>query len=312
MEAIILKDFGGVENLEPAEVAVPTPGPGEILVGVRAISINPVDIKTRNGKAMASLLGKEKPMILGWDIAGEVLQSAIPKFRTGDRVFGMVNFPGIGRAYAARVAAPASQLALMPDTISFPEAAAATLAALTAWQALTTHATIKRGDRVLIHAGSGGVGHFAIQMARHLGAYVLTTTSAQNGDFVLGIGANEFIDYRRVPFEEAAGEIDFVLDTLGDDYIDRSLKTMKKGGTLISLPSGKNDSVSAKAGAVGMNGSSMMVKSSGTDMERIAELLSTGAIKSHIADTFLLKEMQKAHLQIETKRTRGKVVVLID
>lgn len=311
MEAVILKHFGGVENLQLADISIPAPQAGELLISVRAISINPVDVKTRKGGTpLAQTLEKMPPVILGWDIAGIVEESLSPSFKAGQQVFGMVNFPGAGRAYATHVTAPADQLARIPGNITFPEAAAASLAALTAWQALVEHAGVKKGDRVLIHAGSGGVGHFAIQIARSLGAYVITTASARNHLFVKSVGADEAIDYTSTPFEEATGDIDVVLDTIGGDYIDRSLKTMLPGATIVSLPSSRNTQVSEKAGALGMRGVSMMVKSNGHDMQALARLLESGEIKSHIAQIFPLADMGAAHLEMETGRVKGKLVLI--
>lgn len=311
MEAIILKHFGGVENLQLADIPIPEPRTGEVLVSVRAISINPVDVKTRRGGTpLAASLQKDPPVILGWDIAGIIVESSSAAFKSGEPVFGMVNFPGAGKAYATHLTAPADQLARIPGNITFAEAAAATLAALTAWQALRGYGQIRKGDRVLIHAGSGGVGHFAIQIARHLGAYVITTASLPNHAFVKGLGADEAIDYTSTPFEEVAGDIDFVLDAVGGDYVDRSLKTMAPGATIISLPSSRNAGVTEKAEALGMKGIPMLVKSNGKDMEALAALLRSGEIKSHIAQSFPLKEMAAAHLAMETGKTKGKLVVL--
>jgi NADPH:quinone reductase-like Zn-dependent oxidoreductase len=310
MKAIILKDFGGVEQLELTELPVPVIGEGEVLVQVKAISINPVDAKTRAGKGAAGKLKDEKPMILGWDIAGIVTESKSEEFQVGDEVFGMVHFPGVGRAYAEYVAAPADQLALKPEDINFESAAAATLAALTPWQAFSDHGRLRAGQRVLIHAAAGGVGHFAVQFARHIGAYVIGTASPENKDFVLGLGANEFIDYTTQRFEDVVKDIDFVLDTRGGDYIDRSLKVIKKGGTLVSIPSSANDGVQEKAKAKGIFGKSMMVQSSGEDMQHIASLLEEGALRAEVSKVFPFAQMAEAHLAIETGKTRGKIVVI--
>jgi NADPH:quinone reductase-like Zn-dependent oxidoreductase len=310
MKAIILKDFGGVEQLELTELPTPVIGEGEVLVQVKAISINPVDAKTRAGKGAAAKLKEEKPMILGWDIAGIVTESKAEEFEAGDEVFGMVNFPGHGRAYAEYVAAPADQLALKPGNISFESAAATTLAALTAWQAFSDHGRVRAGQRVLIHAAAGGVGHFAVQIARHTGAYVIGTASAENKDFVLGLGANECIDYKTQRFEEVAKNIDFVLDTIGGEYIDRSLQVIKKGGTLVSIPSSANAGVQEKAKAKGIFGLPMMVQSSGEDMQHIAQLLGDGVLRAEVSKVFPFGQMGEAHLAVETGKTRGKVVVV--
>lgn len=311
MKVITLNGPGGVTQLKHTDIPVPVPQAGEVLVQVKAISINPVDIKTRLGKGRFGALKDENPLILGWDISGIVTETGegVTAFKPGDAVFGMVNFPGHGKAYAEYVAAPADHLALKPDNISFEEAAAATLAALTAWQMLVTHATIKAGDKVLIHAAAGGVGHYAVQVAKHLGAYVIGTSSAANKEFVLGLGADEHIDYRNQRFEDVLSNIDFVLDAIGGDNIDRSLLVIRPAGTLISIPSGLNELVTEKAKAKGINGYFAMVSSNGKDMAILADLLQKGIIKSHVSQVFPFAEMDKAHLQIESGRTVGKVVI---
>lgn len=232
MKSIVLKDFGSVDNLIYEELPMPSINDGEVLIKVKAISINPVDVKTRSGKGRAAKLKDEHPIILGWDVSGVVTLSKSDLFKEGDEVFGMINFPGHGKAYSEYVSAPASHLALKPVNITHEEAAAATLAALTAWQALVDHAKIKKGDRVLIHAAAGGVGNYAVQIAKHIGAYVIGTSSAGKRDFVLSLGADEHVDYTSQTLEDAASNIDFVLDTIGGDTIDNSLKVMKKAGQL--------------------------------------------------------------------------------
>jgi len=313
MKAIIIEEFGGVENLKYVDIAVPDINENEVLVAVKAMSINPVDAKTRAGKGIAGRLKDQMPLTLGWDISGVVTKvgSAVIKFKEGDAVFGMVNFLGHGKAYAEYVAAPADQLALKPQNISHEEAAAATLAALTAWQAITHLAGIKKGDRILIHAAAGGVGHYAVQIAKNLGAYVIGTSSAANKDFILRLGADEHIDYKIQPFEDVVSNIDFVYDTIGGDTIDRSLKVLKKGGTIISIPSGLNAEVIEKAKALGVKGYQFMVSSNGIDMETLAGQLEKGELKSHVSKTFMFDNMADAHLQIESGRTVGKIAVTL-
>ena len=311
MKAIILKEFGGVEQLQLVELPVPGISEGEVLVEVKAISINPVDVKTRMGKGLAGRLKDEKPIILGWDIAGIVKESASPDLVVGDEVFGTVNFPGHGRAYAEYVAAPASDLALKPEATGYPEAAAATLVALTAWQAFSDHGRLRSGQRILIHAAAGGVGHFAVQIAHHIGAYVIGTASAENREFVLGLGADEHIDYKAQRFEDVVKDIDFVLDTVGGDIVDRSLEVVKKGGTIVTIHSGLSEATKEKAQAKGIKVQAMLVQSSGEDMQHIAQLLEDGALRPEVSKTFPLAEMAAAHLQVETGKTRGKVVVKI-
>lgn len=310
MKAIVLQEPGTADQLVISEISIPVIQPEEVLVEVKAISINPVDIKTRNGKGRYEILKKESPIILGWDLSGVVKESKSDLFKVGDEVFGMVNFPGHGKAYAEYVAAPAAHLSLKPKSISHEEAAGATLAALTAWQALVK-AGVKKGDRALIHSAAGGVGHFAVQLAKHLGAYVVGTSSLKNKDFVLSLGADEHIDYAANPFETQVKNIDFVLDTMGGDHIDRSLEIMNPGGTLISIPSGLNNGVEEKSKAKGVHGYATFVQSSGEDMKTIAGLLENGSLKSHISESYTFDQMAAAHRQIESGRTIGKVVVTL-
>lgn len=312
MKAIVLTEFGGVENLIEADLPIPVINDSEVLIQVKAISINPVDVKTRSGKSLAAKLKEEDPIILGWDISGIVKESRSEQFNIGDEVFGMINFPGHGKAYAEYVAAPAAHLSLKPSKISHKDAAAATLAALTAWQAIVTNAKVKKGDRVLIHAAAGGVGNYAVQIAKHLGAYVIGTSSAANKDFVLKLGADEHIDYTTGPLEAATSNIDFVLDAIGGDNIDHSLKVLKKGGTIISIPSGPNAAVQEKSAALGINGYPIMVHSSAEDMAHIAALMQSGALVSYVSKTFALNQIGEAHLAIETGKTQGKIVILVN
>ena len=311
MNAIVLQRFGGVENLVLQPVPVPTVRDEEVLVKVKSAAINPIDIKTRLGGGLYGMLKNETPLILGWDISGTIAETgkSVTAFRKDDEVFGMINFPGHGRCYAEYTAAPAAHLSLKPSNISHNEAAAASLAALTAWQVLKAHATIQKGQKVLIHAAAGGVGHFAVQIAKYFGAWVAGTASASNRNFVLGLGADAHIDYTAGPLDEQVSDLDFVLDTIGGASIDHSLKVMKKGATIVSIPSGLNEAVMDKASAEEMNGYTFKVKSNGNDMKEIANLLEQGVVKSHVSHIFSFGEIAKAHAQIETGRTKGKVVV---
>jgi NADPH:quinone reductase-like Zn-dependent oxidoreductase len=311
MKAIVLEKAGGVENLIFQDVEQPVVKEHEVLVEVKAISINPVDFKARSNEDILNMIcGDKRPVILGWDIAGIVVSigDKVAHFETGDAVFGMVNFPGHGNAYAEFVAAPESHLAKIPENVSFEEAAATTLAALIALQVLKSR--VKKGDRVLIHAGSGGVGHFAIQIAKHLGAYVITTSSSKNRDFVLSLGADEHIDYREQAFEEVASNIDFVLDGMGGEVLLKSLKVMQEGGSIISLPTPElSEEVQKQVEKRNVNVSFLMVQSNGKDMNTLKDLLADGTLKPHVSKTFHFTEMGNAHMELETGRTVGKMVV---
>ena len=225
MKAIVLQKYGGVDNLKLRELSMPQIKDDEILIKTKAISINPLDVKTRSGKARNHQDGRYSPIILGCDTSGIVVKigASVKGFEVGQEVFGVVNHPGYGMVYAEYLSAPVTHLAVKPPNISHEEAAAATLSALTAWQAFTKYVMLNSGSRVLIHAASGGVGHFAVQIAKYFGASVIGTSSGANKDFVLSLGADEHIDYQKQIFEAKARNIDFVLDTIGGQTFDRSL-----------------------------------------------------------------------------------------
>jgi NADPH:quinone reductase-like Zn-dependent oxidoreductase len=287
---------------------------GEVLVKVHAVSINPVDIKTRKGGALFQRLNEQPPVILGWDISGEVVEVApgVTRFREGDAVFGMVNFPGAGKAYADYVAAPADHLALKPDNISHSEAAASTLAALTSYQVLIHEAGLKEGQNVLVHAAAGGVGHFAVQIARHFGATVSGTASAPNAGFLKELGVRQVIDYTKERFEEKATDVDIILDPVGGETTILSLQALRKGGILISIVGGVKDLMKDTLERKGIRARNYLVHSSGADMEVIARLLQEGSLKPHVSQEFSFDQMAQAQQQIETGRTRGKVVINMD
>jgi NADPH:quinone reductase-like Zn-dependent oxidoreductase len=318
MKAITLKKNGGIENLEINETDKPVIQQDEVLVKVKAIAINPVDTYVRQMeqglKEMLRPAPGQDTFILGWDIAGIVEETGpqVSAFKKGEAVFGMVNFRGQGKAYAEYVAAPAAHLALKPDNISFEEAAGATLAALTAWQALVTYAKIKKGDKVLIHAAAGGVGHYAVQIAKHSGAYVIGTASAANKDFVLGLGADEFIDYTKEQFEERVQDADVIIDPIyGEEHVLRSLQALKPGGRLITLLTPFEGKPAEKAKEKGAYTHLLSVTSNGKDEAQLAELLKSGAVKTHIAGTYRFEEMGKAHQQMSSGKKGGKIVVTI-
>lgn len=311
MKAIILKEYGGVDQLQLTDLPIPRIEDGEVLIRAIAITINPVDVQTRAGGGAAFKFKDADPIIIGWDVAGVIEETNSPLFKKGDEVFGMVRFLGQGKAYAGYVAAPAKHVALKPADISFEQAAATTLAALTAWQAFHKHGQIKPGDKVLIHAASGGVGHFAVQIAKAAGAYVIGTSSAENKAFVLSLGADEHFDYKSGNFEDHYHDIDFILDTAGHDYVRRSIPVVKKSGILISIPGSISEANQKKALEAGITAANILVHSNGDDMAQLAELLSSGKVKPHIAKVFAFEDMAAAHLQLESHRTVGKVVLTL-
>ena len=311
MKAILLNNYGGVENLQAATVPFPVIKSDEVLVLVKSISINPVDLKIRQG---VKLVGREKdelPIILGWDMSGIITEAGaeVKDFKPGDEVFAMINYPAFGKTYAEFLVAKPDQIALKPANISYSEAAAATLSALTAWQALTVHGQVKSGDKVLIHAASGGVGHFAVQIAKHLGAYVIGTSSASNREFVLGLGADEHIDYKSKVVEDVVSDVDFILDPLGGKNTNNSLHITKKGGTVVSIVFGFTEALFEEAKKLGVNAHNPQVKPNGEHMRAIADLLAKGIVRSHIPKTFLVDQMAEAHLLLESGRSVGKITL---
>ncbi|MBT8189285.1 MAG: NADP-dependent oxidoreductase [Bacteroidia bacterium] len=311
MKAAILKQTGSVENFSIQEIKKPEIQENEVLVEIKALSINPVDYKVRGNEELLTMIyGSQRPAILGWDIAGIVSEtgSQVKQFSIGDKVFGMVNFPGAGDAYAEYVKAPVDHLARIPGDISFGEAAASTLAALTALQVLKDK--VKKGDRVLIHAGSGGVGHFAIQIAKHLGAFVISTSSAKNKDFIMSLGADEHIDYRAQAFQDILSDMDFVFDMFNGDILLNSVKVVKKGGTIVSIPTPEfSEEIKDLATERGVELIFHMVQSDSEDMETISNLLDNGIVKAHISERFSFENIANAHKHLESGRTVGKVVV---
>lgn len=312
MKAYLLNEAGGVENLVLTDINNPAIAANEVLIETKAISINPVDTKVRPHDQVLNMImqTEERPVIIGWDISGVVAEvgTDVSEFSVGDRVFGMVNFPGHGKGYAEYVASPADQLAKIPEGTPFEDAAATTLAALTALQVLQPR--VKQGDRILIHAGSGGVGHYAIQIAKNIGAHVITTSSAKNRAFCMAQGADEHIDYREVHFEDVLSDLDFVLDGMGGETLVKSMKVVKDGGGIVSLPAPNfPEAVTAEAEDRNINVEFVLVQSNGTDMNALADMLASGKLKPHVSITFPFEKLQEAHLQIESGRTIGKAVV---
>lgn len=310
MKAILLVEPGSTANLVMHDINIPRINQDEVLVQVKSIAINPVDAKTRQGAGIYKYgnVSKQTDLILGWDLSGIVKATNSTLFNIGDEVFGMVNFPGVGSAYAEYVAAPAQHLALKPATIAHQDAAAATLASLTALQVFR-EGGVKAGDRVLIHAASGGVGHYATQLAKDLGAYVIGTSSAANREFVLSLGADEHIDYHSQNLADATHDIDFMLDCLGPDNIMKSLPVIKNGGKIMSIVTQFDDNLTAQLSAKNVSGKFLLVQSNGNDMKYLAALLANGKLRSHVSETFAFDQMADAHQQIESGRTVGKIVV---
>lgn len=315
MKAMILKAFGGVENFAVEEIPRPQPATGEVLIRVNGIGIDQIDIKSRKGEGMTDYLKKENPMILGWDVSGVVTQvgDGVTGWKVGDEVFGTINFPGPGSSYAQYAKAPADQLARKPASLTHAQAAAATQSPLTAWQALIEAGAIQKGDRVLIHGGAGGVGNYAVQIARQAGCYVIATASSADADFVKSLGADEVIDYKTQRFEEMIKDIDFILDTIGGENFVRSLKVLKPGGTIVLLPSDKKQEADRVAREQQIrNYKHILMHSDGEAIRRIADMLSDGRMKVHVDKLFPFEQIPEAHRALENGKVKGKIVVTIN
>ncbi|MDX3354931.1 NADP-dependent oxidoreductase [Streptomyces sp. ME01-24h] len=309
MRAITQDVLGGPEVLREAELERPTPGVGQVLVRVHAAGLNPTDTKHRQ----TGLFLGAPPFVLGWDVSGvvEATGLGVTLHRPGDEVFGMLPYPhGVG-SHAEYVTGPARAFVRKPSTVSHVEAGAIPLVALTAWQALVDTAAIRPGQRVLIPAAAGGVGHIAVQIAKSRGAYVIGTASAAKHDFLRGLGADELIDYRTTDYTEAVRDVDVVLDPLGGPDAVRSLRTLRRGGLLVTiLPAGLPE-VLAEADRLGVRATAMIVEADQAGMAAIARLVEDGSVRVTVADTFPLAEAAKAHASLETGRTTGKLVLTV-
>ena len=308
MRAVIQNAVGGPDVLFVAEQPDPSPKPGEVLVRVKAAGINPVDGAVRGG--FYPLLG-EPPFILGWDISGTVaaLGAGVTEFKVGDDVFGMPHFPKQAGAYAELATAPVDEIAAKPAAIDHAHAAALPLAGLTAWQGLVRHGGLQAGQRALIHAGAGGVGHLAVQIAKARGAYVIATTSPDKTDFARALGADEVIDYTRDDFTRKAGNVDLVLDPIGGDHADQSLEVLRDGGVLVSLLN-VHDATRAKASARGIRVERMSVVPDRDGLVELARLVDASKLSAHVAKTFPLEQAGAAHAFLAT-RPIGKVVLTV-
>ncbi|GAA1024864.1 NADP-dependent oxidoreductase [Amycolatopsis albidoflavus] len=312
MRAVTIREFGGPEALAVEQVGRPVPLPTEVLVRVRAAGINPVDWKTREGQGMAGM--QTFPLVLGWDVSGvvEEVGFGVTTLAKGDEVYAMPWFPRAAGGYAEYVTAPARQWARKPASIDHVHAAAVPLAALTAWQALVDTADVQAGQRVLITAAAGGVGHFAVQFARHLGAHVIATASAARHPWLKELGADETIDYTTTRFEEAVADVDVVIDLVGDaqdQTSTRSLQVLRPGGLLVAVPAGVSPELAQSARAADVRVTPFLVEPDGAALTAIAGLIDAGEVVVEVEETFPLEQAAVAHARGEAGRTRGKLVL---
>jgi NADPH:quinone reductase-like Zn-dependent oxidoreductase len=309
MRAIVCGSTGGPEVLQLVDVPVPEPEPGEIRVRVEAAGVNPIDWKTRGGGGQAKSFGG-KPFIVGWDAAG-VVDVAADGFAEGDAVLGMARFPSPDGAYAEYVTAPAGHFVARPEGMPVLEAAALPLAGMTAWQSLVDVGKLEAGQRVLIHAAAGGVGHLAVQIAKARGAHVIGTASEAKHELLRELGADEVVDYRSTAFEKVVEPVDLVYDLVGGETAVRSFDVLKPDGLLICLPTVAVAAALEAAQERGVNASGAYVRAGGSGLAELVALYTEGKLRILVAETFPLAQAADAHRLGEQGRTTGKIVLTI-
>lgn len=308
MKAIRVHAFGGPEVLEYEDVPRPTPSGGQVLIRLHAASVNPVEGKVRAG-AMQKMMPVKLPYTPGSDLAGviESVGAGVTAFTAGQEVYGWTEGT-TGGTYAEYVAASTDVLIPKPPSLDFSNAASVPAVALTAWQALFVHAGLVKGQSVLIHGGAGGVGMYAVQLAKWKGAHVTATASAKDLEFVKGLGADVVIDYKADRFEDKVSGVDVVLDVIGGETQQRSWQTIKPGGILVSTPAPPSEEEATRHGVRTLM---MHMQADGAQLSTITGLIATGAIKTFVGATFPLAEAAAAQQALETGHVRGKVVLQI-
>lgn len=307
MQAIRIHEYGGTEVLQNEDVATPEPTDDKVRLRVHAAGVNPVDWKTRQGSTFPA----DFPWTVGWDVAGVVdaVGANVDEFDSGEEVYGLVGFPRDGGAYAEAIVASPAELMRKPASLSFEEAAGVPMAALTAWQALQV-TNVRSGHRVLVHAGAGGVGHFAVQFAKQRGAHVIGTASGSNEEYLQDLGVDEYVNYREERFEDAIKPVDAVIDTVGGETFDRSLEILNEGGVIDTLVGGLPAEQEELAEEHGVEA----VSTSVADWERewfenITDFLADGTVTPTIDTVLPLADAREAHKLSEDGHVRGKVVL---
>jgi alcohol dehydrogenase len=330
MKAFVVERYGNNDGLRMVDVPEPSPGAGEVLVRIHAASINPIDFKTRQGKVKA-ILPYRLPFILGSDLAGVVerVGAGVKDFRVGDEIYGRAGKLRIG-SFAEAIAIAATDIAPKPVSLDMATAATVPLVALTAWQAFTERAKLRPGQKVLVHAGSGGVGTIAIQIASHLGALVATTTSTKNVDWVRALGADVVVDYRKQDFAEVLHDYDVVLDTLGGDALSKSVGVLRPGGKIVSISGPPDPGFAKEIGANfllafamrlmsagirrrarrrGVSYDFFFMRPDGAQLRQIGALIDAGKLKPVVDRVFPFEQTKEALAYVEAGHAKGKVAI---
>jgi NADPH:quinone reductase and related Zn-dependent oxidoreductases len=309
MKAVVINQYGGRENLHEQQVPDPVPAEHQVIVRLAATSINPIDWKLREGY-LKQKFDWPFPIILGWDVAGVITETGeqVKGWKTGDRVFARPATTPQG-SYAALAPVDDHLLVRIPDNLSFAEAASVPLAGLTAWQALFDNAHLQKGEKVLIHAGAGGVGSLAVQFARNKGAFVITTASKENAAFLKSLGADQVIDYHTTLFTDVLSDIDVVFDTLGGTIQQDSFKVLKPGtGRLVSIVQAPDPDLAFR---YHVKAEAIWLRENGRQLKEIAALLEEGKVRAVVGSRFPFSEqgVRDAHKLSETHHARGKIVI---
>lgn len=309
MKAVVIEQYGSKDQLKELDVPKPVAKEGQVIIEEKATSINPIDWKLREGY-LKQMMDWEFPIILGWDVAGVISEvgPGVTDWQVGDAVFARPETTRFG-TYAEYTAVDAHLLAPLPKGVSFEEAASIPLAGLTAWQALFDHGHLEKGQKVLIHAGAGGVGTLAIQLAKHAGAYVITTASEKNHALLTDLGADQVIDYHTANFSEILSDIDLVFDTMGGDIQDKSLGILKSGtGRLISIVGAPKQELLDK---YQVYGDSIWLQPNGDQLAELGKLMAEKSLKAVVGATFPFsqKGLYDAHALSETHHAVGKIVI---
>jgi NADPH:quinone reductase-like Zn-dependent oxidoreductase len=313
MKAIRIHSFGGPEVLRLDDIPVPKPSAGEVLIRIRGASVNPVDYKIRQG-GYPKVTAKQLPVTLGRDICGvidadfvgDTVNPAVGRLSKGDSIYALLDWTLGG--YAEYVALPAALCAPKPKSLSTLESSAVPLAALTAWQGIFDNGGLESEQKILVHAGAGGVGHFAIQFAKARGAYVFATAAAENIDFVRKLGADVVIDYKAQRFEDAAKDLDVVFDLIGGETRERSWQTLRRGGILVSTL-GQPDE--AKANQHGVRAKGYMAQPNTGQLIEIGQLIDSKKVRPTVTRSFPLEAAREAQIYLEKSHPRGKVVLAV-
>jgi NADPH:quinone reductase-like Zn-dependent oxidoreductase len=299
MKAVVIHETGGPEVLRWEEAPDPEPDDGEVLVRVHAASVNPADWKNRQGYREAPL-----PRVLGFDFSGTVEASRADGLDEGDEVFGLAS----SGSYAELATASATAIARKPEGVSHEQAATIQVAGLTAWQSLFDKGRLERGQTALVAGAAGGVGHFAVQFAHHAGARTIGTGSSRNRDFVLGLGADEYVDYTEGDVDDAVSDADLVFDTVGGETTESLVATVRKGGVMITIASAPPEDAARERG---FRAELHVTEPNPDELTRIAELIAGGDVQVEIADVIPIADVRRAHEESESGHVRGKLVLSV-